>query len=255
MKSVLFVLIAFAVVLYLSFANAQKNPFRTCDFVANMTEQISGSLEASLAAKVEQCNHIASVDFEKKLSQQYDEAAGKILKAWLRCNRSLKVPFDEAIDLFQNPPWGDERYVPYKAKCLVDCTLRSLKVMTEEGFDAELYHIQIKQLRLNYTTFEANEEEQKILGEMHKRAMRFSRNCYSVGNPSKTNMSLDEFEHQKCFELIKIYAHSAIECENVQDPKGDKCETSWMLMKCIIIRNRYRSFNSPFYPIMLDQLQ
>lgn len=68
--------------------------------------------------------------FEYLLNEQYEKTSTEIANAWLKCNETHSVPFDESIEMFQNPPRGDERYFNRAAKCLVDCTMRETGIVS-----------------------------------------------------------------------------------------------------------------------------
>lgn len=73
----------------------------------------------------------SSANFGSVLGEQYDKRAKEITDAWQTCNETYNVPFYEGIDLFQNPPWSDDRSrVDRMVKCLVDCTLRATGVVS-----------------------------------------------------------------------------------------------------------------------------
>ncbi|KAJ6624462.1 hypothetical protein Bhyg_16574 [Pseudolycoriella hygida] len=168
------------------------------------------------------CNKMNQTNFEKRLIHQYDEVARTIVKAWLKCNETFVIPFEDGIDLFQNPPWGEERIASYEAKCLVDCTLRETGVMSDNGFSMKKYYTQIKHLSLNYENLKLNKAQLRVLDEMYKKLMRFSNNCYFMGDPNKQSDSNPvQLRRSVCQNLVQAYEKSALVCKDVQDPDDD----------------------------------
>lgn len=166
--------------------------------------------------------------FEFLLNEQYEKTSTEITNAWLKCNETYKVPFDEAIDIFQNPPRGDERFMSREAKCLVDCTMRNtgvvsgkLKVsstarmrffyhfsilfnqLSDDGFNVPQYMTHVKQLRFNYTSFDINNRPQDSKREMLMTIWKRSSGCGS-------------------YATILNYSWAARQCSDVRDPNGDR---------------------------------
>ncbi|XP_037030956.1 uncharacterized protein LOC119070631 [Bradysia coprophila] len=177
-----------------------------------------------------------STYFDYLLNEQYEKTSTEIADAWLKCNETYSVPFDEGIDMFQNPPRGDERYMRREAKCLVDCTMRNTGVMTDEGFQVEQYMRHVKQLRFNYTSFDIDKRPAGAKRDMLATIWKRSSGCGSYGT-------------------ILNYSWAARQCSDVRDPEGDNCETAWLIMRCMMNRKRERLYNSPFFPVLLKELQ
>ncbi|XP_037029884.1 uncharacterized protein LOC119069826 [Bradysia coprophila] len=194
--------------------------------------------------------------FDYELRKQFMRRIVTIVRSWMQCRKVFALPLNESMDIFENPPVGDERYVKRTAKCLADCTMRKDGVMSDDGLDEAKYIVQIMQLRYNYTTFDimkkSSEEKEKIWDTISKRASLLT--SYEM-RPN------DLYRHFKCrnmspfrnhcYDLIRSYVQAVRNCKNLKDPKDDDCETSWMIMRCIMEENRKRSFDGPFYPIRL----
>lgn len=75
--------------------------------------------------------------------------------------------------------------------------------MTEEGFQIDDYMLHIKQLRMNYTSYNVDsrspEEKQEVYDAIKKFGGRNPRN----------------------FDLIRVYEWAANKCKNRRDPEGD----------------------------------
>lgn len=69
-------------------------------------------------------------NFENVLHHQYHNISLTIVAAWQICNDTYRVPFNESFDIFLSPPWGDERRLSAEAKCLIDCTLKEMHVVS-----------------------------------------------------------------------------------------------------------------------------
>lgn len=54
----------------------------------------------------------------------------EILNAFYKCNQTYLVPFHASLELFQNPPFGIMRMTEENAKCLMDCTMREMGVVS-----------------------------------------------------------------------------------------------------------------------------
>ncbi|XP_037029870.1 uncharacterized protein LOC119069814 isoform X2 [Bradysia coprophila] len=196
--------------------------------------------------------------------------ATKLVTRWLKCNQTFPVPYNEGRGIFRYDVWSDKHNVNQQVKCFVDCMLREARVILDNdgSLDVVEYTSQIKQLRFNYTIFDINNlsmgDKQQIWDTVYSQANDYPRNCYAVdsfGNefydhskfgsikdhvsPTKVNIA------DNCYNLILSYAQAARKCKNVKDPNGNRCETSWMIMRCIMKENRERSFLGPFYPIDL----
>lgn len=143
----------------------------------------------------------------------------------------------------------------------MDCTMRKTGVLNDNGLNEEQYMLQIKQLRYNYTTFDINKESQDdrdwVLNVIADRAVLLE-NYQNV----RQNAWFDYTCHRKsphrnlCNDLIQSYAQAARKCKNLKDSKGNKCETAFKIMSCIVEENGKNSFNAPFFPlkwITLDQ--
>lgn len=94
--------------------------------------------------------------------------------------------------------------------------------MTDDGFNVAEYMKQIKQLRLNYTSFDINEQPSEmrrtIFDVTHAQLPRLVRkdNCYHIS-------ALDPNQkYAECYTLIKSYEQAANDCKDLQDPDGDK---------------------------------
>nr|AWC08440.1 odorant-binding protein 29 [Bradysia odoriphaga] len=221
------------------------------------------SLDFVYPAAVNTPQKYSASNFGTLLGQQHNERAKEITNAWEECNETYNVPLHEGIDLFQNPPWGEERYVDRMSKCLVDCTLRKTGVVTDCGLDEAEYMKQIKQLRFNYTSFNVNDEsdndKRKIWETIENRANSLPPLCYYVFSSdsfyTQIQHRIPTLNYQnRCYKLIQSYSKAARKCKDLKDPQGDDCETSWMIMRCIMDENRGQFYNSPFYPIKINAL-
>ncbi|KAJ6648197.1 hypothetical protein Bhyg_03423, partial [Pseudolycoriella hygida] len=211
----------------------------TANFNPNLTERENRS---------DQMDQID--DFEGMVKEKQVEAATAILKAWMKCNETFKVPFDDGVALFANIP-DDGRHVNTSVKCLVDCTIRETGLMTDDDrLDSAKYLAKISELRFNYLDYKEDETKLQILEAIYKTSVGFAENCYSMEDP---HGNMDEFLRKTCFDLIKAYKESVNHCEGLKDPKDDKCATSWMILRCIMKKNREQSFQSPFYPVRLNE--
>ncbi|KAG4076409.1 hypothetical protein HA402_005852 [Bradysia odoriphaga] len=188
-------------------------------------------------------------EFEIGLKRRYLETSASVVDAWRQCNATYHVPSNESFDMFINPTWGIERRLSKNAKCLIDCTMRKMGVMTDDGFQWSEYVDQIKKLRFVYTTFNINdkpEETRRLMwNAVFRKALEYSyRKCY-INADFKESDSLDR---HYCYGLAMSYYQAAKACMDVRHAEGDSCETSSMIMNCIISDNRRRSYDVPFYP-------
>ncbi|XP_037036586.1 uncharacterized protein LOC119074528 isoform X2 [Bradysia coprophila] len=193
---------------------------------------------------------VSMEEFESGLKRRYLETSATIVDAWRKCNETYHVPSNESYDMFINPTWGVERALSKDAKCLIDCTMRKMGVMTDEGFQWSEYIDQIKKLRFVYTTFNINDKPDETRMQMwnavFRQALEYSyRKCYINANFDEGSDSLDR---HYCYGLAMSYYQAVKVCKDIRHAEGDSCETSLMIMKCIISDNRRRSYDVPFYP-------
>ncbi|KAG4076327.1 hypothetical protein HA402_005770 [Bradysia odoriphaga] len=192
------------------------------------------------------------VNFEKLLYLQYYRLEENITEhSWQTCNRTYSVPGREGFDMFENVQTTEMlKYVNRTHKCLVDCTMREMGVVTDDGLNVAEYMLQIKILRLNYTLFDRNEkstETRQIISDViNNQTIRFLAHdsCWRLAN-----QTVPHTDSNVCYELIKSYEKAANKCKDVEDSNGDSCETSFMILRCMNEDHRRRLFNSPFYPI------
>ncbi|XP_037031501.1 uncharacterized protein LOC119071007 [Bradysia coprophila] len=197
-------------------------------------------------------------DLQKILRHQFDTLVHRINETWLQCNETYAVSgFKNRVDLFSNAPTNEvDPIVNNTRRCLVDCTLRKMGVMTDDGLNKTAYMAQIKQLRFNYTSFDITKKpirtQQKIYEVINAQVPYLIAKDYCYG----TGPWLEVKDlHHMCNQLIYSYEMAAYECRDIIDPTGDNCETSWMIMGCMIESHRRRSFESPFYPIYPDTVK
>ncbi|XP_037031503.1 uncharacterized protein LOC119071009 [Bradysia coprophila] len=164
--------------------------------------------------------------WNSSLLQQYDALANSINATWLKCNEIFSKP-EYQVDMFSSTAVGTNT-----RKCLVDCTLRLMGVVTNDDLDTSVYIDIINQLRDNYTSFDIADED-----------------CYTLDedNPWK----LEEVYPDMCHILFVANA-DAEHCVNLKDPHGDLCQSSWMKLSCLMRRHRQKFKRSPFYPIFAD---
>ncbi|KAG4067007.1 hypothetical protein HA402_012353 [Bradysia odoriphaga] len=192
-------------------------------------------------------------NFESDLNRQYNESVARIIVPWLNCSLHIQGFDVPAVDLFSNDRHRKVQSASKKRKCLLDCTLRRIGVMTDAGLNETEYMLQIRQLRFNYTTFDINEKsnetKQKILDTILQQTLRRAEldNCHSIN--SQRFSENPRLYRSICYDLVESYALAASNCKNVKDPKGDRCETSWMILQCMNEDHRKRSFIGPFYPV------
>ncbi|KAG4074122.1 hypothetical protein HA402_014327 [Bradysia odoriphaga] len=209
-------------------------------------------------------------NFSRKLIEQQEDVMASIAKVWLKCNESLHVPLYIAMDFFSNPPDHHERDKNnHNDKRLVDCTLRGMGVINDEGFQEETYLIQIRKLLFNYTSFDVNarpkETKETIwIAGGNNVVERFHENesCFPIGNrlkkalksvaqpgiPDAQNAVPAELLPDLCHELLQSYEQAVHECKNRKDPKGKSFETTWMIVLCVAKGNMDRMFDAAFYP-------
>lgn len=64
------------------------------------------------------------------LSLQKHQTETQILTALSICNKTFKAPFEESLQLFQNPPTGAMQITNRPGKCVMDCVLRTVGVVS-----------------------------------------------------------------------------------------------------------------------------
>ncbi|XP_037029872.1 uncharacterized protein LOC119069815 [Bradysia coprophila] len=156
-------------------------------------------------------------NFESDLNQQYNESVARIIVPWLNCSLNIQGFDVPAVDLFSNDRHRKVQPASRKRKCLLDCTLRRMGVMTDAGLDETEYMVQIKQLRFNYTSFDINEKsnetKQKILDTILKQTLSRAKldNCHS--NNSQRFADNPSLYRSICYDLIESYALAARNCD------------------------------------------
>lgn len=127
--------------------------------------------------------------------------------------------------------------------------------MTDNGLDEAEYMMQIKQLRYNYTSFDINasdikpEDKTWLMGVIERRAS-FLKAFNWPKDACKTAQQDIPYHNNPCNALIESYAEAARTCKNVKYPKGDACETSYRIMKCVGEENWKRNYaEAAFYPV------
>ncbi|XP_037036425.1 uncharacterized protein LOC119074408 [Bradysia coprophila] len=193
-----------------------------------------------------------STYFEHLLKEQFFQTQSVIVNAWKECSEHFYITdADDAIDIFKNPPLA--KNVKSHKKCLYNCIMNRTGVMTDDGFQEGLYMKTIRQLRLNYTSFNIDEKrgetKLKILKTVKRLAKGLNRFTMCSTRNSKSNRDDSEY-------LLESYARAAHKCKQVEYPEVlDRCEDSWNLMNCIIAQNQQRNFDSPFYPLWVKDLK
>ncbi|XP_037031502.1 uncharacterized protein LOC119071008 [Bradysia coprophila] len=228
MKSITVCLIVCAIALNLSLNFA--NPETTTTDIVN-TSRTTGS------------NHsFPAFSFKSVLQHQYNALVDRINATWLQCNETFNVlRSQQRLD----PHMSSTR------KCLVDCTLRTMGMITDNAPDDDQYMLYMKQLRLNYTTNtsdmnkKSKDSKKSIFDPLNHQLPHGVRNgtCRAVVGVSNTDVPFSDL----CQVLIESYSLAASKCNDLQSPYGDNCDTSWMIMSCMIRRHRGKLYKSPFY--------
>ncbi|KAG4068455.1 hypothetical protein HA402_004795 [Bradysia odoriphaga] len=204
---------AIALNLYL---NCAEIPVQKVHF--NVTQFIADELER------EKEQTFDPATWNSSLLQQYDALANLINATWLKCKETFSLP-EYQVDMFSSTAVGTNT-----RKCLVDCTLRLMGVVMNDDLDPSDYIDIIHQLRNNYTSFDIYDED-----------------CYTLDedNPWK----LEEVYPDMCHIL---FVTNGEYCSSMQDPHGDLCQSSWMMLSCLMRRHRQKFEKSPFSPIFAD---